>query len=190
MKMKTKYFFVLMVAVLMGTQVMNAQNEPNKKSDKRMRPRMTMEQVANIHAAKIVNDLGLDDKTAARFTDVYKKYLKELDGVRKEYAADLKVRGKVEKDKEGTGFKMKTPTDEEVDKMMRDRFKQSRKMLEVREKYYDEFRKFLSPKQVQKVYDHGQMNRGMFHQEMTRRAGMKHERGGGHPHQGRQAQQK
>ena len=29
------------------------------------------------------------------------------------------------------------PTDEEVDKMMRDRFKQSRKMLEVREKYYD-----------------------------------------------------
>ena len=110
--------------------------------------------------------------------------------VRKEYAADLKVRGKVEKDKEGTGFKMKTPTDEEVDKMMRDRFKQSRKMLEVREKYYDEFRKFLSPKQVQKVYDHGQMNRNLFHIEMNRRAGMKHERGGGHPHQGRAAQQK
>ena len=96
----------------------------------------------------------------------------------------------MEKDKEGTGFKMKTPTDEEVDKMMRDRFKQSRKMLEVREKYYDEFRKFLSPKQVQKVYDHGQMNRNLFHIEMNRRAGMKHERGGGHPHQGRAAQQK
>ena len=92
--MKTKYFFVLMVAVLMGTQVMNAQNETNKRTDKRMRPRMTMEQLADKQAAKIVTDLGLDDKTAARFTDVYKKYMKELDGVRKEYAADLKVRGK------------------------------------------------------------------------------------------------
>ena len=47
MKMKTKYFFVLMVAVLMGTQVMNAQNETNKRTDKRMRPRMTMEQLAS-----------------------------------------------------------------------------------------------------------------------------------------------
>lgn len=183
MKMKTKYFFVLMVAVLMGTQVMNAQNEPNKKSDKRMRPRMTMEQVANMQAAKIVTDLGLDDKTAAKFTEVYQKYMKELDDVRKEFPL-YGVKGMKAK------AQASIPTDEEVDKMMRDRFKQSRKMLEVREKYYDEFRKFLSPKQVQKVYDHGQMNRNLFHIEMNRRAGMKHERGGGHPHQGRQAQQK
>ena len=183
MKMKTKYFFVLMVAVLMGTQVMNAQNETNKRTDKRMRPRMTMEQVADKQAAKIVTDLGLDDKTAAKFTEVYQKYMKELDDVRKEFPL-YGVKGMKAK------AQASIPTDEEVDKMMRDRFKQSRKMLEVREKYYDEFRKFLSPKQVQKVYDHGQMNRNLFHQEMNRRAGMKHERGGGHPHQGRAAQQK
>ncbi len=181
--MKTKYFFVLMLAVLMGTQVMNAQNETNKRTDKRMRPRMTMEQLADKQAAKIVTDLGLDDKTAAKFTDVYKKYMKELDDVRKEFPL-YGVKGMKAK------AQASIPTDEEVDKMMRDRFKQSRKMLEVREKYYDEFRKFLSPKQVQKVYDHGQMNRNLFHIEMNRRAGMKHERGGGHPHQGRQAQQK
>ena len=183
MKMKTKYFFVLLVAVLMGTQVMNAQNEPDKKSDKRMRPRMTMEQVADKQAAKIVTDLGLDDKTASKFTEVYKKYMKELDDVRKEFPL-YGVKGMKAK------AQASIPTDEEVDKMMRDRFKQSRKMLELREKYYDEFRKFLSPKQVQKVYDHGQMNRNLFHKEMNRRAGMKHERGGGHPHQGRAAQQK
>lgn len=183
MKMKTKYFFVLMVAVLMGTQVMNAQNETNKRTDKRMRPRMTMEQLADKQAAKIVTDLGLDDKTAAKFTEVYQKYMKELDDVRKEFPL-YGVKGMKAK------AQASIPTDEEVDKMMRDRFKQSRKMLEVREKYYDEFRKFLSPKQVQKVYDHGQMNRNLFHKEMNRRAGMKHERGGGHPHQGRQVQQK
>lgn len=177
MKMKTKYFFVLMVAVLMGTQVMNAQNEPNKKSDKRMRPRMTMEQLADKQAAKIVTDLGLDDKTAAKFTEVYQKYMKELDDVRKEFPL-YGVKGMKAK------AQASIPTDEEVDKMMRDRFKQSRKMLDIREKYYDEFRKFLSPKQVQKVYDHGQMNPNLFHKEMNRRAGMKHERGGGHAPQG------
>ena len=54
-----------------------------------------------------------------------------------------------------------------------ERFAQGRKMLDIREKYYDEFRKFLSPKQVQKVYNQGMKNRGKFHKEMNRRAGMK-----------------
>ena len=75
------------------------------------------------------------------------------------------------------------PTDAEVDKMMRERFAVSRKMLDVREKYYDEFRKFLTPKQVQKIFDKGQMNRGKFHKEMNRRAGMK--RPQGNPQQGK-----
>jgi hypothetical protein len=90
----------------------------------------------------------------------------DMDKVSKEY---LPERPKV-KPEAGKPY---MPTDAEVDKKMRDRFKQSRKMLDIREKYYDEFRKFLSPKQVQKVYDHGQMNRGKFHKEMNRRAGMK-----------------
>lgn len=171
--MKTKYFFVLMVAVLMGTQVMNAQDAQGKEQ-KHGRKRMTMEQVAGMQAAKIVGDLGLDDKTAMKFTEVYMKYMKELDDVRKEFAPDFRMRGKVEKGKDGADVKMKmqAPTDEEVDKMMRDRFKQSRKMLDIREKYYNEFCKFLSPKQVQKVYDQGQMDNGMFYREMNRRAGM------------------
>ena len=164
MKMKTKYFFVLIAALVMGTQVMNAQNQESGK--RQSRKRMTVEQMVNMQAGKIVNDLGLDDKTAAKFTDVYRKYMMDMEKVRKEY---LPERPKV-KPEAGKPY---MPTDAEVDKKMRDRFKQSRKMLDIREKYYDEFRKFLSPKQVQKVYDHGQMNRGKFHKEMNRRAGMK-----------------
>jgi hypothetical protein len=75
--------------------------------------------------------------------------------------------------KDGERVKVNAPTDEQVDKMMRNRFKQSRKMLDIREKYYDEFRKFLSPKQVQKVFDKGMMNPGMFNREMNRRAHMR-----------------
>lgn len=159
--MKTKYFIMMVVAVLMGTQVMNAQD--NEQGKKRSRKRMTMEQMVDMQSRKIIGDLGLDDKTAAKFKDVYAKYMKEMNDLRKEYMPKRPEAGK----------KPSMPTDAEVDKMMRDRFKQSRKMLDIREKYYDEFRKFLSPKQVQKIYDQGQMNHGKFHKEMNRRAGMK-----------------
>ena len=86
---------------------------------------------------------------------------------------DFRMRGRTQKGDTLAKMKIQMPTDDEVDKMMRDRFKQSRKILDVREKYYDEFRKFLSPKQVQKVYDQGQKNYGKFSKEMNRRAGMK-----------------
>lgn len=177
MKMKTKYFFMMLVAVLMGTELVNAQQKDDKRPP--MRKRMTMEQMAEIQAGKIVQELGLDDKTAAKFTEVYKKYMAEQNEVRKEFAPDFVMRGKMEVKKDGEKFnmKMEAPTDEQVDKMMRDRFKQSRKMLEVREKYYDEFRKFLSPKQVQKVYDENQMEPKRFRMEVNRRAHMRNQEG-------------
>ena len=144
---------------------MNAQ--ANKPKEKKEHKRPTMEQISEMQSRRIVDELGLDDKTANKFTEVYKKYMKEMDDLRKQYMPakpDFK---------KGEPPMPKSLTDAEVDKMMRDRFKQSRKMLDIREKYYDEFRKFLSPKQVQKVYDKGMMDHGKFHMEMNRRAGMK-----------------
>lgn len=168
--MKTKYFWMLLVACFLGTQVMNAQDN---KSGKREHKRMTMEQMSEMQANKIANQLGLDDAKTAKFKEVYKKYMKELNELRKK---DMPQKQDMKK---GEPQAPKQMTDAEVDKMMRERFAESRKMLDIREKYYDEFRKFLSPKQVQKVYDQGQMNRGKFHKEMNRRAGMK--RQGGKP---------
>ena len=164
--MKTKYLVMMVVAVLMGTQVMNAQDS-KEQVERRGRKRMTMEQMVNMQANKIIGDLGLDDKTSAKFKDVYAKYMKEMNDLRKEYMPKRPEAGK----------KPSMPTDAEVDKMMRDKFKVGRKMLDLREKYYDEFRKFLSPKQVQKVYEQGQENHGKFNKEMNRRAGMKHPHG-------------
>ena len=169
--MKTKCLVMMVVAVLMGTQVMNAQDK-SEQGKRHGRKRMTMEQMVNMQANKIIGDLGLDDKTAAKFKDVYAKYMKEMNDLRKE-GMDFRMRGRIQKGDTLAKMKIQMPTDDEVDKMMRDRFKQSRKILDVREKYYDEFRKFLSPKQVQKVYEQGQENHGKFHKEMNRRAGMK-----------------
>lgn len=172
MKMKTKYFWMLMVALFVGTQVMNAQDEQGKRPGKRERKRMTMEQMVDMQSNKIIGELGLDDKTATKFKDVYKKYMGELNDLRKK---DMPKKPDV-KPEDGKAPAM--PTDAEVDKMMRERFAQSRKMLDIREKYYDEFRKFLSPKQVQKIFDQGQQHKGKFQKEMNRRAGMKRPQGG------------
>ena len=180
--MKTKYFWMLMVALFVGTQVMNAQNEQGRNHGKRAHKRMTMEQMVDMQSNKIIGELGLDDKTAAKFKDVYAKYMKEMNDLRKE-GMDFRMRGRIQKGDTLAKMKIQMPTDDEVDKMMRERFAVSRKMLDIREKYYDEFRKFLAPKQVQKIFDKGQMNRGKFHEEMNRRAGMK--RPQGNPQQGK-----
>ena len=128
-----------------------------------------MEQIIQMQSQRIVDELGLDDKTAAKFAEVYKKYMKEMDDLRKQY---MPVKSDFKKDKPSMP---KSLTDAEVDKMMRDRFAQARKMLDIREKYYDEFRKFLSAKQVQKVFDKGMDNHGRFRKEMNRRSDMNKE---------------
>ena len=163
--MKTKYFWMLVVAFVVGTQVINAQAD--KPKGKREHKRPTMEQIIQMQSQRVVDELGLDDKTAAKFAEVYKKYMKEMDDLRKQY---MPVKSDFKKDKPSMP---KSLTDAEVDKMMRDRFAQARKMLDVREKYYDEFRKFLSPKQVQKVYNLGMANKERFHKEVRRRSDMK-----------------
>ena len=55
--------------------------------------------------------------------------------------------------KETNGKKRSEMTDAEIDTMLKNRFKQSRKLLDLREKYYGEYRKFLSARQVQRVYE-------------------------------------
>ena len=165
--MKTKYFWMLVVAFMMGTQVINAQ--ANKPKGKREHKRPTMEQIIQMQSQRIVDELGLDDKTAAIFAEVYKKYMKEMDDLRKQY---MPVKSDFKKDKPSMP---KSLTDAEVDKMMRNRFTQARKMLDIREKYYNEFRKFLSAKQVQKVFDMVMDNHGRFRKEMNRRSDMNKE---------------
>lgn len=180
MSMKIKNLVMMLLGVLMGAQVMNAQEAKDNGQGKRERKRMTMEEMVDMQANKIANSLGLDDKTTDKFIDVYKKYMAEQNEVRKEYSFGFKMKVNPENRKDVTGIKMKkqVPTDADVDKMMRDRFKQSRKMLDIREKYYDEFRKFLTPKQVQKVYDQGQISHAKFRKEMNRRTDMKKREGG------------
>ena len=176
--MKTKFIYVIMAVLLMGSQMtLSAQNTDNKQ--KKQRP--TPEQMVQMQTKQIVNTLMLDDATAAKFTPVYEKYLKELRECRM-----MTHKARTEKTKaQGTDANAKkerpSMTDDEIATMLRNQFTQSRKMLDIREKYYNEFSKILSQKQILKIYQQEKMNANKFRKEFDSRKGQKP--GQGH-HQG------
>ncbi|MDE6756144.1 MAG: hypothetical protein K2J66_03260, partial [Muribaculaceae bacterium] len=47
----------------------------------------------------------------------------------------------------------KSLTEAQTDSLLRSRFDHSQKLLEIRKKYYDEYSKFLSAKQIKRVYE-------------------------------------
>lgn len=107
---------------------------------------------------QVVKALLLDDATAAKFTPVYMQYLKELSESRVSNSRKLKAKETATPENVQKTEPKSIPTDAEVEKAIKDRFAQSRKILDIREKYYNEFRKILSPKQIMKIY---QLERGM-----------------------------
>lgn len=130
----------LMVACLMfvaSTGVAMAQTQANVQNQRVQRQRPNMEQFAKAQAERIAKTLAFDDNTSKKFIETYC-------ASRKEMAATHTERP----DK-----KRSEMTDADVDKAIRARFQQGHKMLDIREKYYKAYLKFLSPKQIQRVYE-------------------------------------
>lgn len=163
--MKAKLVYVFLTCLMIGGQIsLSAQNQAN--GDKKKRP--TPEQFVEHQTKQMVGMLMLDDATAARFAPVYKNYLKELRECgmmgRRQSPARQGAEESVKKSEPKPAL-----TDAEVERQIKERFAQSRKILDVREKYYDEFRKILSPKQIEKIYRTEQSNAGKLRTEFDRR---------------------
>lgn len=165
--MKTRLMYLVLAVFLMGGQVVSAQNKDNK--DGKQRP--TLEQVMKKQTNMMVEALMLDDATAAKFTPVYENYLKELRECRM-----MDRKGRVENGCNAKGGQAQNAvrTDAEIEKQIKGRFAQSRKILDVREKYYNEFRKILTPKQIQKIYQTEMNNANKFRKEFDRRNTQRH----------------
>lgn len=168
--MKTKFMYVVLAVLLMGSQMtLSAQNTDDR--EKKQCP--TPEQMMQMQTKQIVKTLMLDDATAAKFTPVYAKYLKDLRECRvmshKARAEKTKVQGTDANAKKERPFM----TDDKIATMLRNQFTQSRKMLDVREKYYNEFSKILSQKQILKIYQQEKLNANKFRKEFDRRKGQK-----------------
>jgi hypothetical protein len=149
-----KYLFMVMIAVMMlsGSTTVNAQVAQNGKE----RVHLTVDQIIQKRTEKMVQTLMLDDATSAKFIPVYSQYLKE------------KMDCRVMKPKH-MGMDVNAKTDAEIDQMIQENFAQSHKILDIREKYYAKFRKFLTPKQIMKIYQVEKTDAGKMKIEMIKR---------------------
>ena len=139
MVQKLKYMMVvcfLMVATACMALVQQNPADGEQPRDGK-RPRPNMEQFVKSQATRIAQSLNLDGEKSKRFIQTFYN-------CRKEMAATMK----------GHPHKKRSEmTDAEVDKAIKADFKHGRKMLDIREKYYYAYSKFLTPKQIQRVYD-------------------------------------
>ena len=159
--MKTKFIYAFLTCLVMGCQLsVSAQNQVNKGKKMNRTPEQFMERQTH----QMVKTLMLDDAATAKFVPVYQNYLKEL--------RECRMMNRAKQRAEGTGVKPEPKpllTDAEVEQQIKGRFAQSRRILDVREKYYNEFRKILSPKQIMKIYQTEQNNADKLKKEFDRR---------------------
>ncbi len=127
---RLKLFLVTTIAIMCTTTVLA--QAPNRKQ------RISREQMVEIQAKHIAEDLALDDKTNKKFIDTYSRYKKEIWTIAPK-----------------PGKKMNKPseTEEQAAQKMRERFERSQKILDIRDKYYKEFSKFMTQKQIEMMYE-------------------------------------
>jgi len=99
--------------------------------------KLTREQLAERQAYHIALDLSnaFKDEVSGRFVKTYVAYQKEI------WALGPRI-PEITDDM----------TDAEVDKILKQRFERSQKILAIREKYYKIYSEFLTPKQIEMVY--------------------------------------
>ena len=120
--------------------------QPCGPRDGKQRQRLTREQLAEKQASYIVKQLGLDEATAKKFSDVYMRNQKEV----WEAMPPRPERGQ----QPAPGKNNAAPkTDAESEKQIKNEFAMSEKLLNIRQKYYKEYSKFLSQQQILRVYE-------------------------------------
>lgn len=149
--MKQKMVMWLTAFVLLAGSL-SAQETKNDARTERKRP-----DFAAMQLKQVLNALMLDDATAAKFTPVYQAYQKEMRECR---LPRLKK-------------KSNEMTDEEIAQEIERQFTQGRKVIDVKEKYYKEFKKILTMKQIREVYRLERFNMRRMGKEINRRQGMK-----------------
>ena len=128
--MKNVFKIMLVVFALCAFTIpANAQQRKNGKHP-------STEQLAEKQAKHIAQELCLDDETTAKFIATYTQCQKEIMASNPRKRFDKK----------------QSRTEAQTDSLLRARFDHSQRLLDIRKKYYEEYRKFLTAKQIERVY--------------------------------------
>lgn len=122
-------FRILMVVITISTFCVNAYAQKDSKQ------RMTREQLAETQAKYIAREMAMDDATTENFIETFCQFQKEVWALGPRPKRDSSNR-----------------SDAEAEQAMKERFAHSQKILDLRKKYYMEYSKFLTQKQIEQVY--------------------------------------
>lgn len=152
---------LMMVTVSMVTFAQNAEQKNKRNLERKpgaQKERITPEQFAERQARSIASTLAFDDATTTRFVETFCNYRKELIALKgkdkKQPKAEAAPQAQGEKpEARKPRMEKKERTEAETKEMLEGRFEMNQKMLDLRKKYYKEYSKFLSQKQIERVYD-------------------------------------
>ncbi len=144
-------FVVAIIMIASCATVFAQQSTPQRPNQKQ---RISREQLAEVQAKHIAGELAFSDDVTEKFVKTYCDCQKEI------WALGPRHRP----NKQGT-------SEQENEDRIKQRFAMSEKILNIRQKYYKEYSKFLTQAQVEKVYEQerkmmgrlakrGQENRG------------------------------
>ena len=119
--------------------------------------RMSREQLAEKQAKHIAQELSFDEATTQRFIEIYCACQQEVWAL-------------------GPRQKAESVTEEEAEQAIKERFERSRAILDLREKYHEEYSKFLTQKQILRVFEleHQAMDRLHKHREHNQKGHERH----------------
>jgi len=104
-------------------------------AQKDSRQRMTREQLAERQAKYIAKEMAMDDTTSEKFIATFCQFQQEIWALGPRPKRETSDR-----------------TDAETEQTLKERFDHSQKILDLRKKYYVEYSKFLTQKQIERVY--------------------------------------
>lgn len=125
-----KTCLLVVLTMCLGTAAMAQANNGQRPS---------REQFAQKQAKYIAQNVPLNEDLTAKFVETFMRYQREVWALGPRPAAAHK--------------KQAERSDSDREKAMQDRFARSEHMLQIRKKYYDEYRKFLTPAQIERVYE-------------------------------------
>lgn len=97
--------------------------------------RISDEEIIRMQVRDIVSWLDLDKRTETKFVKEYTAFRKEID----EIARNARPPQDIE-------------SEAEIDKAIQQNFAVSEQILQIRKKYYNRFKEFMKPSQIQMVY--------------------------------------
>ncbi len=133
MKYLMKTFAIAIIMIASCATVFAQQNNPQRPNQKQ---RLSREQLAEVQAKHIANELAFGDEVTEKFIKTYCDCQKEI------WALGPRQRP----NKQGA-------SEQENGERIKQRFAMSEKILNIRQKYYKQYSKFLTQTQIEKVYE-------------------------------------